>query len=39
MLGVLGAILLLVVVGAVLIWIPLLAGTVLAGAIVRMLRR
>ena len=39
MLGVLGAILLLVLVGAALIWIPLLAGAVLAGAIVRILRR
>ena len=39
MLGVLAAILLLVLVGAVLIWIPLLAGAVLAGAILRILRR
>ena len=39
MLGVLAAILLLVLVGAVLIWIPLLAGAVLAGAVVRWLRR
>jgi hypothetical protein len=38
-LGLLVALLLLAVVGAVLIWIPLLAGAVLAGAIVRMLRR
>jgi energy-converting hydrogenase Eha subunit E len=38
-LGVLAAILLFAVIGAVLIWIPLLVGAVLAGAIVRMLRR
>jgi hypothetical protein len=38
-LGVLAAILLFALIGAVLIWIPLLAGAVLAGAVVRMLRR
>jgi hypothetical protein len=38
-LGVLVALLLLALVGAVLIWIPLLIGAVLAGAVIRMLRR
>jgi hypothetical protein len=38
-LGLLAAVFLLVLVGAVLIWIPLLAGLVVAGAIVRRLWR
>ena len=38
-LGLLAALLLLALVGAVLIWLPLLVGAVVAGAVVRMLRR
>lgn len=38
-LGLLAAIFLLALLGAVLIWIPLLAGLVVAGAVVRLWRR